>query len=131
MERVQGLGGIFFKSPDPKALARWYADNLGVELEPWGGAVFRWSAQADAETAATVWNPFPADTKYFEPSERGFMFNFRVQDLEAMLAQIAAGGGTVLEARESSDELGKFGWFVDPDGNKVELWQPPAGGPTA
>jgi len=125
MERVQGIGGIFFKSPDPKALARWYAEHLGVPVGDWGGAGFRWSQQEDADAATTIWSPFKADTEYFAPSEARFMVNFRVRDLEAMLAQVAASGTKVFEARESS-EFGAFGWFLDPDGNKVELWQPPA-----
>lgn len=125
MERVQGIGGIFFKSADPKALARWYGEHLGIPVEDWGGASFVWSAQADPARASTVWSPFAADTTYFEPSTQPFMVNFRVRDLEAMLAQVAAGGGKVFEKRESS-EFGAFGWFLDPDGNKVELWQPPS-----
>jgi len=125
MERVQGIGGIFFKSKDPKALARWYAENLGVPVEDWGGASFEWSKQADAAAASTIWSPFAADTTYFAPSSSAFMVNFRVRDLEAMLAQVASGGAKVFDERESS-EFGSFGWFLDPDGNKVELWQPPS-----
>ena len=124
MERVQGIGGIFFKSPDPKALTRWYADHLGVPAQDWGGANFVWSQQDHPESASTVWSPFAADTTYFAPSEASFMINFRVRNLEAMLAQVAAAGAKVFEQRESS-EFGDFGWFLDPDGNKVELWQPP------
>ena len=124
VERVQGIGGIFFKSPDPKALARWYGEHLGVPVEDWGGANFSWAKQADAERASTVWSPFAADTTYFAPSQSAFMINFRVRDLDAMLAQVAAAGAKVFDERESS-EFGEFGWFLDPDGNKVELWQPP------
>ena len=124
MERVQGIGGIFFKSKDPKALAKWYAEHLGIPCEDWGGASFVWSQQADADTAATVWSPFKSDTSYFAPSEASFMINFRVVDLDKMLEQVAAAGAKVFDERESSD-FGSFGWFLDPDGNKVELWQPP------
>ena len=125
MERVQGIGGIFFKSPDPKALATWYAEHLGVPTEDWGGASFAWAQQSRPESASTVWSPFKSDTDYFAPSQASFMINFRVDDLEAMLAQVARAGAKVFEARESS-EFGDFGWFLDPDGNKVELWQPMA-----
>ncbi|EDM81321.1 hypothetical protein PPSIR1_40595 [Plesiocystis pacifica SIR-1] len=129
MERVQGIGGIFFKARDPKALAQWYAEHLGVPTQDWGGAVFPWAQQADADQAYTVWTPFAADTEYFSPSEASFMINFRVRDLDAMLAQVAAAGATVMEKRERS-EFGAFGWFLDPEGNKVELWEPPAATPT-
>jgi predicted enzyme related to lactoylglutathione lyase len=125
VERVQGIGGIFFKSPDPKALGRWYAENLGVPTQDWGGASFVWSEQDRPHSASTVWSPFSSDTTYFAPSEASFMINFRVRDLEAMLAQVAAAGAKVFDERESS-EFGDFAWFLDPDGNKVELWQPPA-----
>ena len=84
MERVQGIGGIFFKSKDPKALAQWYADNLGVPVQSWGGAAFEWSEQDRPDSASTVWSPFAADTDYFAPSEASFMINFRVRDLDRM-----------------------------------------------
>ena len=125
MERVQGIGGIFFKSKDPKALGQWYAEHLGIPTQDWGGAAFVWSEQDRPESASTIWSPFKADTEYFDPSEASFMINFRVKDLEAMLKQVQAGGAKVFDKRESS-EFGDFGWFLDPDGNKVELWQPPA-----
>ena len=124
MESVQGIGGIFFKARDPKALSRWYAEHLGVPVETWGGARFLWAEQSDAASAATVWSPFGADTGYFAPGQASFMINFRVRDLEAMLAQLTAAGATVLAERDHS-EAGSFGWFLDPEGNKVELWQPP------
>ena len=123
MERVQGIGGIFFKAKDPKALARWYGEHLGIPVEDWGGASFVWSKQDAPDTASTVWSPFKADTTYFAPSEASFMVNFRVRDLDAMLAQVAAAGAKVFDERVSS-EFGKFGWFLDPEGNKVELWEP-------
>ena len=129
MERVQGIGGIFFKSKDPKALATWYANHLGVPTQDWGGASFLWSEQDRADTAHTVWSPFKADTDYFAPSEASFMVNFRVKDLDAMLDQVAAAGAKVIGKPERS-EFGAFGWFLDPEGNKVELWQPPTDSPT-
>ncbi len=128
MERVQGIGGIFFKARDPKALAAWYRDLLGVPVEDWGGASIRWAEQDNPDTAYTVWSPFQRDTTYFAPSSAPFMVNFRVRDLEAMLTQLRDAGCTVIESSETS-EFGKFGWVIDPEGNKVELWEPAANGP--
>lgn len=124
MQKVQGIGGIFFRSKDPKALAAWYGEKLGVPVESWGGASFVWSEQARSESASTVWSPFKADTEYFAPSEASFMVNFRVEDLDAMLAQLRDAGVQVMDKVERS-EFGAFGWCLDPDGNKIELWQPP------
>ncbi|MFK7929844.1 MAG: VOC family protein [Myxococcota bacterium] len=126
MERVQGIGGIFFKAADPKALGAWYKANLGLDIESWGGSVIRWADQADAANAYSVWSPFAEDTKYFEPSKSSFMINFRVRDLDAMLAQLRAAGCDVQDGLEDSEQ-GRFGWVVDPEGNKIELWQPPEG----
>jgi predicted enzyme related to lactoylglutathione lyase len=123
MQKVRGIGGVFFKSKDPKALSKWYADHLGVPVEDWGGAAFPWSDPTGK--AVTVWNAFSADTGYFAPSTAPFMINFRVDDLDAMLAQLRALGDTVDDKVEAS-EFGKFGWVMDPDGNRIELWQPPA-----
>jgi predicted enzyme related to lactoylglutathione lyase len=119
MQRVRGIGGIFFKAKDPAALTAWYRDRLGVPLEDWGGAVFI------ADGGKTVWNAFKADSTYFAPSTAGFMVNFRVDDLVAMLAQLREAGEQVVGDMDES-EFGKFGWVLDPEGNKVELWQPPA-----
>lgn len=127
MERVTGIGGIFFKARDPKALAAWYAQHLGVEVLDWGGAVFRWGEGTDAAAGSTVWSPFAADTKYFAPSEASFMLNYRVRDLDAMLAQLRAAGAQVDEKTMDDDALGRFGWAMDPEGNRFELWQPPEG----
>lgn len=127
MERVTGIGGIFFKSSDPKALAAFYRDNLGMDPSFENGVVFRWREEGQpGRAASTVWSPFAADTKYFEPSRATFMLNFRVRDLDTMLAQLRAAGVAVDERIEES-EYGRFGWFMDPDGNRVELWQPPEG----
>jgi predicted enzyme related to lactoylglutathione lyase len=117
MERVRGIGGIFFKANDPKALAEWYGKHLGVPVEPYGGATFNGAG-------TTIWSPFPADTKYFAPSTSPFMINFRVESLDRMLAQLRAAGVEVDEKTDES-EYGKFGWFIDPEGNRVELWEPP------
>lgn len=125
MERVLGIGGIFFKARDRAALGAWYRDHLGVPLEEaWGGAVFPWRAEEGVEHH-TVWSPFEEDTTYFAPSEKPFMINLIVRDLDAMRAQLLAGGCEVDERVEES-EFGRFGWVMDPEGNRIELWQPPA-----
>lgn len=124
MERVRGIGGVFFKARDPKALGAWYAKHLGLVLEGWGGALFPWREHDARGDACTVWSPFPADTKYFEPSASPFMINFRVDDLDAMFAQLRA-AGVAVEERVERSELGAFGWVMDPEGNRIELWQPP------
>lgn len=125
MQRVTGIGGVFFKSRNPKALGAWYRDHLGLEVTDWGGAVFQWGGP-DSSHGMTIWSPFAQDTDKMEPSAASFMLNFRVADLDALLAALRAEGCNVLEGSESS-EFGKFGWVIDPDGNKVELWEPPGG----
>ncbi len=126
MAKVLGVGGIFFKSPNPKALMEWYAKWLRVEPGWDTGAVFQ-PTQMPAG-GYTVWSPFEKATTYFEPSKQDFMFNLIVDDLDEMLAQIRTSGATVIEKIEASD-YGRFGWFIDPDGNKVELWMPPSAKP--
>lgn len=120
--RITGIGGIFFKAKDPKALAAWYKDVLGLPLEDWGGATL--APDAPGHPPVLVWNAFAADTKYFEPSGREYMINYAVDDLDAFLARIEAKGVEVLK-RDDSDPSGKFAWIMDPEGNKLELWQPP------
>lgn len=115
--RVVGIGGIFLKARDPKALSAWYHDHLGIPIEQWGGAMF--SAK---EGDATVWNLFPATTKHFDAP---VMVNYRVADLHALLAALRAEGCNVLDKVDES-EFGKFGWVVDPEGNKIELWEAPS-----
>jgi len=117
VERVIGIGGVFFRARDPDALRHWYADHLGIELEDYGGAIF----PADGET---VWSIFPAETDYFGPSGQLSMLNYRVRDLNAVLAQLREAGAPVDEEIEE-DENGRFGWATDPEGNRFELWQPP------
>jgi predicted enzyme related to lactoylglutathione lyase len=124
MHKVRGLGGLFFKSEDPERLRAWYRDNLGVPVESWGGARFVWS-EHDPGDACTVWSPFAASTDYFAPSQASFMMNFRVDDLDGMLAQLRAAGVKV-DDKVGDGEFGRFGWVFDPDGNKIELWQAPA-----
>lgn len=125
MQRVTGIGGIFFTSADPKALSAWYRDHLGLDTADWGGAVFRWGG-SDSPAGMTLWSPFDADTRYMAPGAANFMVNFRVADLDALLAALRREGCRVLDETETSEQ-GKFGWVIDPDGNKVELWQPPEG----
>ena len=125
MQRVTGIGGIFFKSPDPKRLNAWYREHLGLDVTDWGGVVFQWGGP-DSAPGMTLWSPFAADTSYMAPSTAAFMVNFRVADLEALLAALRAEGCDVVDKREDS-EHGKFGWVIDPDGNKIELWEPPPG----
>ena len=127
MKRVTGIGGIFFKARDPQALGAWYRKHLGIDVQAWGGAAFSW-ADADGQptTGTTIWSVGAADGDQFAPSTAPFMINYRVDDLAALLQALRAEGCQVLEKTDDS-EYGKFGWVMDPEGNKVELWQPPAG----
>jgi predicted enzyme related to lactoylglutathione lyase len=119
MERITGIGGIFFKARDPKALAAWYHDNLGLPIDA-DQTYVSLSANAGDQT---VWSTFPETTEYFEPSKSPFMLNYRVRDLDAILAQLRAAGATVDDRVEDYD-YGRFGWATDPEGNRFELWQP-------
>ena len=126
MKRVVGIGGIFFKSKDPQALGEWYREHLGVPVEAWGGASFSWqSPDNPTGTGTTLWTPFKESTTYFGGSA-SFMVNFRVHDLKALIAALRAEGCKVDDKVDES-EYGKFGWVTDPEGNRVELWEPPAG----
>jgi len=125
MKRVTGIGGIFFKSKDPQALNAWYRDHLGLDVSEWGGAVFEWGGP-DSAPGMTLWTPFAADTDKMKPGTASFMVNFRVEDLLELLAALRSEGCTIVGEPEISD-YGKFGWVLDPDGNKIELWEPPAG----
>lgn len=122
MARVIGLGGIFFKARDPAALAAWYAKHLGLQVDDWGGVRFD---EDEDRPGYTLWSAFAADTDYFAPSTQPFMVNFRVDDLDALLQQLRAEGVEVDERTEQS-EFGRFGWILDPEGTRIELWQPPA-----
>ena len=124
MAKVIGLGGIFFKSEDPQKLANWYKTYLEVPVENWGGAAFYLNnLMPMATTGYSVWTPMGKDTDYLLPSSKEFMFNLIVDDLNEALSQVAEGGAELIAETEDS-EFGRFGWFIDPDGNKVELWQP-------
>jgi predicted enzyme related to lactoylglutathione lyase len=122
MQRVTGIGGIFFKARDPEAQRAWYARHLGIDVQPWGGTAFVWGPGG----GSTVWSVGALGNDYYAPSQASFMVNYRVADLHALLAALRAEGCAVQDKVEES-EYGKFGWVMDPEGNKVELWQPPAG----
>ena len=126
MAKVTGIGGVFFKSRnDPAALAAWYQKHLGLPLESWGGAVLRWPEDRAEDGGLTVWTTAKPDTQWFSPSDAPFMINYRVDDLDALLAQLRADGIAILAGPESH-ENGNFAWILDPDGHKLELWQPMA-----
>lgn len=120
MEQVLGIGGVFFKTRDPQALAAWYREHLGIPIE--SGRTYATLTTA-AAGEMTVWSTFPADTSYFGPGQSPFMINYRVRDLDAMLAQLRAAGVQVDDRIEDYD-YGRFGWASDPEGNRFELWQP-------
>ncbi len=127
MKRVTGIGGVFFKAKDPKALQVWYKERLGVDVQVWGGAAFDWTDEAGNPVGGTTaWSVFPADTDHFAPSTASFMINYRVADLHGLVKALRAEGCNVLDKIDES-EYGKFGWVIDPEGNKVELWEPPPG----
>ena len=127
MKRVTGIGGVFFSANDPVALRAWYKEHLGVDVQSWGGASFEWADDAgNALKGTTAWLIGAADGKHFAPSKSTFMVNYRVDDLDALLLALRDEGCDVLEKTDDS-EYGKFGWVMDPEGNKVELWQPPVG----
>jgi predicted enzyme related to lactoylglutathione lyase len=127
MKRVTGIGGVFFKARDPEALRAWYRDRLGIEMDEWGGCAFSWNDPASPGTeGSTVWNIFDASSDYFAPSTSPFMINYRVEDLRALLDLLREEGCEVDPKLEES-EFGKFGWVIDPEGNRVELWEPPPG----
>ena len=127
MRRVTGIGGVFFNARDPAALRAWYQTHLGIDVQSWGGAAFTWAdAEGNPMKGTTVWSIGSADSDHFTPSKSSFMINYRVEDLAALLQALRDEGCNVLEKTDDS-EYGKFGWVIDPEGNKVELWQPPQG----
>jgi len=117
---VTGIGGVFVKSKDPKALAAWYHDMLGITLESWGGAALRYDAPLHPPKAA--WIALPNDSRYMAPSSRDFMLDFAVDDMDAIVTRLTAGGVKILK-RDDTDPSGRFAWVLDPDGTKIELWQ--------
>jgi len=127
MQRVKGIGGVFFKAQDKARTLAWYRDCLGLEPEDFGGQVFRWRDSANPEkTGSTIWGVFPHDTTYFGADGADHMVNFRVDDLDAMLAQLRSAGAAVDDHIEEM-EFGRFAWVLDPDGHRVELWEPAPG----
>jgi predicted enzyme related to lactoylglutathione lyase len=127
MKRVTGIGGIFFSAKDPVSLRAWYQKHLGIDVQEWGGTSFTWTyAEGHPAKATTIWSIGAADGAHFSPSTASFMVNYRVDDLDALLQALRSEGCNVLDKTDDS-EYGKFGWVLDPEGNKVELWQPPAG----
>jgi predicted enzyme related to lactoylglutathione lyase len=127
MARVTGIGGIFLRARDPKSLAAWYTQHLGIQLTEYGSATLLWTDEIPATTGMTTWALFPSDTKYFGPgnkdSPQQAMVNYRVDDLDALLTHLAAAGVPIDPHREDYD-YGRFAWITDPEGNRIELWQP-------
>jgi predicted enzyme related to lactoylglutathione lyase len=127
VKRVTGIGGVFFYAKDPISLRAWYKTHLGIDVQDWGGAVFTWAdASGNPVKGSTAWLIAAPDGDQFAPSKSPFMINYRVDDLAALLEALRAEGCNVLEKTDDS-EYGKFGWVIDPEGNKVELWQPLSG----
>ena len=127
MKRVTSIGGIFFKAKDAPALQAWYKRHLGIDVQEWGGAAFDWVDSDGKPTGGTTaWLVSPEESDQFAPSKASFMVNYRVEDLYALVAALKAEGCNVLDKIDDS-EYGKFAWVIDPEGNKVELWEPSAG----
>jgi predicted enzyme related to lactoylglutathione lyase len=124
--RVTGLGGVFFKAQDKQRMIAWYRDRLGIDVQSWGGTVFEWRhLNAPDQKGATAWSIFDAKSKKFDPSPSSFMLNYIVADLDGLLAALKAEGVEV-DPNVQDSEYGKFAWIMDPEGNRIELWQPPA-----
>lgn len=124
MKRVTGIGGIFFKCDDAKKQSEWYRQHLGIQIHDWGGGIFWWRDLENPEQkCSTSWSPFKKDTTYFAPSKKEYMFNYRVENLEELLKALKEEGVEVIGNIEEY-EYGKFGWIMDPEGNKIELWEP-------
>ena len=122
-KRVTGVGGVFFKSANPQALKEWYSKHLHIESGE-HGALFKWRQDEDPDKAGyTAWSIFPDDTTYFNPAKRDYMFNYIVEDLKGLLKALKEEGVEIVGEIEEYP-YGKFGWIMDPDGNKIELWEP-------
>lgn len=127
MKRVTGIGGIFFKAKDAPALRAWYKRHLGIDVQAWGGAAFDWvDGEGNAVAGTTAWTIDSLESDHFAPSKASFMVNYRVADLQGLIKALREENCNVLEKIDES-EYGKFAWVIDPEGNKVELWEPPAG----
>ena len=126
MAKITGIGGVFFKSSnDHAALAKWYQKHLGLPLEDFGGAILKWPDDKAEDKGLTVWHVAEKESQWFSPSKSSFMINYRVDNLGEMLAQLKQAGVEIVGGPESHQN-GKFAWIMDPDGNKVELWEPMA-----
>jgi predicted enzyme related to lactoylglutathione lyase len=125
MARVTGVGGVFLRSRDTKALAKWYAENLGITLSDFNGFAFPWSDEVPAGSGMTAWSAFPADSTYLGESTQQFMVNYRVDDLDALLKELEA-KGVWIDPKRQDEVYGKFAWVKDCDGNRLELWEPAA-----
>lgn len=125
MARVTGIGGVFLRARDPKALVAWYTEHLGIVPGAGGFIQFPWSDQVPPGTGTTIWSTFPNDTAYFGDPGQQVMVNYRVDDLDGVLAQLRSAGATVDDSNKD-ESFGRFAWAVDPEGNRFELWEPPA-----
>lgn len=124
MARVTGIGGVFFKAKDPDALAAWYQEHLGVPFDSkMGCAILRWKEDQGPDGGSTVWCLSKTDSDWFKPSDSSFQINYRVDDMAGMLEQLQKAGIAILQGPETHPN-GIFSWILDPDGNKVELWEP-------
>jgi predicted enzyme related to lactoylglutathione lyase len=127
MARVTGIGGVFLRSRDPKALTAWYANHLGIQLNDYGGISFQWTDEVPTGTGMTIWSTFPQDTPYFGPGSTSgpqqVMVNYRVDDLDVLLAQLTT-LGVIIDPHREDYSYGRFAWINDPEGNRIELWQP-------
>lgn len=124
MAKITGIGGVFFKTKsDHKALAAWYEQNLGLSLQSWGGAILRWPDDGGEDRGLTVWHVAEKDSKWFSPSESSFMINYRVDNLDELLEHLRKNDVKIVGGPEDHDN-GRFAWIMDPDDNKLELWQP-------
>jgi len=123
MKRVTGIGGVFFKSTDPKQLMAWYREHLGIDCQEWGAAFLWRERERSSKQGYTVWSPFKDDTDYFDPSDRPFMVNYRVADMDGLLEALESEGVAIV-GQVQQEPNGKFAWIMDPEGNKVELWEP-------
>ena len=126
MAKVIGVGGVFFKSKNPKKLGAWYRKNLGVEIQDWGGGVFQWEEKPkSAHQRFTVWSPFDAKTKHFAPSREPYMINYIIDDLGALMKKLKKARVKIDAKGIEASEYGRFAWIIDPEGRKLELWEPP------
>ena len=126
MAKALGIGGVFFKSKNPRKLGAWYRKHLGIDVQEWGGAQFQWEqAPKSARERFTVWSPFASDTRYFAPSREPYMINFIVDDLEGLIASLLKSRIPIDKKGIEVSEFGRFAWIIDPEGRKLELWEPP------